>query len=129
MTSIYKPTKNCEMMKMEISCIGMQALTKEYVEPCEPCLMNNEMRRILEETQADALKEIPEEYAQEQFGISRDEMDYTHFEQMCGLTTNEYYFPAYVILQTIEIYAVLDTPSFYEDCDTPHDMENWIQEE
>ena len=111
---------------MELSCIGMQALTNEYVEPCEPCLMNNEMYRIVEETKAEALKEIPEEYAQERFGISRNEMDYTHFEEMCGVyggECSEYYFPAYVILQTIEIFTVLDTPSFYEDCDTPHNIE------
>lgn len=92
------------------------------LEPCDPCLWNREMTRLLNELQADALKEIPEEYAQEQFGISRDEMDYTHFERMCGLTTNEYYFPAYVILQTIDIFATLEEPSYGSPCETPHEI-------
>ena len=57
-----------------LTCEDLTAIPtdSDYVEPCDPCLLNMEMRRRLNEMQADALKEIPEEYAQETFGISRD---------------------------------------------------------
>ena len=103
---------------MNMTCEERRTISDEYIEPCEPCLLNTEMRRLLNETQADALKEIPEEYAQERFGISRDEMDYQHFEEMCA--TDEHYFPAYVILQTIEVFNILESePSYGSPCETP----------
>ena len=99
---------------------GMLYTSDFNLEPCDPCLLNMEMRRRLNEMQADALKEIPEEYAQERFRISRDEMDYTHFEQMC-YDNSEHSFFAYVILQTCELFRILDSePSYGSPCETPH---------
>ena len=112
---------------MKITCEDRRTIMEmtdgsDYVEPCDPCLLNIEMRHRLNEMQADALKEIPEEYAQETFGISRDEMDYTHFEsqEMCEST---YSFPAYVILQTCELFRILDSePSYGDPCETPMEV-------
>lgn len=107
---------------MKITCEDRRMISDEYIEPCEPCLWNKEMRRLLMETQADALKEIPEKYAQERFGISREEMDFQHFEEMCE--KGEHSFPAYVILQTIEMFGILDSePSYGSPCETPQEEE------
>lgn len=113
---------DCEHMMMTCEMrVSLAELTNdtEYIEPCEPCLLNIEMNRLMLETQAEALKEIPEEYAQQRFGITRDEMDYTHFEMMCE-EKSKYCFPAYVILQTIEVFGILESePNYGSPCETP----------
>jgi len=109
---------------MKMTCEDRRTLAEmtndtEYIEPCEPCLLNMEMKRLMLETQADALKEIPEEFAQQRFGISRNEMDYTHFEEMCE-EKSKYCFPAYVIRQTIDVFCILDSePNYGSPCETP----------
>jgi len=107
-----------------LSCLDKEHLGLEIDSlKCDPCIWNGELANLLDELDAEALKQIPEEYAQERFGVSRDELDYTHLEAMCdGVELSPHWFAAFVILQKIDVLVALEGLD-YTPCESPTSME------